>query len=171
MSRKLAYGLLALAALGAGILTQRLLFIKAPPALSEPMLVDLDGRSHSLTEWRGKVVVLNFWATWCAPCREEMPVFAALQQELGDKGLQFVGVAIDDPETVRAYLAGHPVNYPILVGDAGVPAWADGLGNQLAALPFSVVFDRGGRKTHAQTGLFRREQVLGEVESLMEKSP
>lgn len=171
MSRKLAYGLLALMALGAGFLTQRLLFVEAPLAPPEPMLVDLDGRSHSLTEWRGKVVVLNFWATWCAPCREEMPVFAALQQELGDQGLQFVGVAIDDPEAVRGYLARHPVNYPILVGDAGVPAWADGLGNQLAALPFSVVFDRDGRKIHAQTGLFRREQVLGKVASLMEKSP
>ncbi len=168
MTRRLVYGLLALAALGAGILTQRLFFVEAPPPLAEPMLVDLEGRSHALAEWRGKVVVLNFWATWCPPCREEMPAFVALQQELGYKGLQFVGVAIDDPGEVRGYLAKHPVNYPILVGDAGVPAWADSLGNQLSALPFSVVFDRDGRKVHAQTGLFRRAEVLDKVGPLMD---
>ncbi|MDD1649689.1 MAG: TlpA family protein disulfide reductase [Methylococcaceae bacterium] len=168
MTRRLVYGLLALAALGAGILTQRLFFVEAPPPLAEPMLVDLEGRSHALAEWRGKVVVLNFWATWCPPCREEMPAFVALQQELGYKGLQFVGVAIDDPGEVRSYLAKHPVNYPILVGDAGVPAWADSLGNQLSALPFSVVFDRDGRKVHAQTGLFRRAEVLDKVGPLMD---
>ena len=171
MTRKLAYGLLALAALGAGILTQRLFFVGEPPPLPEPMLVDLDGRSHTLAQWRGKVVVLNFWATWCPPCREEMPAFAALQEEQGSKGLQFVGVAIDDPGEVRAYLAKHPVNYPILVGDAGVPAWADSLGNQLSALPFSVVFDRDGRKAHAQTGLFRRAEVLDKVGPLLEMTP
>jgi thiol-disulfide isomerase/thioredoxin len=171
MTRKLAYGLLALAALGAGILSQRLLMDEAPLPLPEPLLTDLDGHRHSLTEWRGKVVVLNFWATWCPPCREEMPAFVTLQQELGRMGLQFVGVAIDDPGEVRAYLERHPVNYPVLVGDAGVPEWADSLGNQLSALPFSVVYDREGQKVHAQTGLFRREQVLSIVAPLLDRAP
>ena len=169
MTRKLAYGLLTLAALGAGILTQRLLVGEAPPP--EPPLTDLDGHRHALAEWRGKVVVLNFWATWCPPCREEMPAFVALQEELGERGLQFVGVAIDDPGAVREYLKKHPVNYPVLAGDSGVPAWADSLGNQLSALPFSAVFDRDGRKVHTQTGLFRREQVLTVVAPLLDRAP
>ena len=169
--RALIFTLIGLVALLAGVLSYQLWSsVKAPQPLSEPTLVDLDGKSHTLAEWRGKVVVLNFWATWCPPCREEMPAFAALQQELGGQGLQFVGVAIDDPAEVRAYLSRHPVNYPILVGDnSAVPAWADSLGNELAALPFSVVLDRAGRLDYAHTGVFRREQVLEKVRPLLER--
>ena len=167
MKRLFVYGLIALLALLAGVIAQR--WISAPPAvvLPEPTLVDLKGEAHRLAEWRGKVLVLNFWATWCAPCREEMPEFDALQKELGDKGLQFVGVAIDDPAVVRGYLAKYPVNYPILVGDAGVPEWADSLGNELSVLPFSVVFDREGRISDAHTGLFRRQELLEKVNPLL----
>jgi thiol-disulfide isomerase/thioredoxin len=161
--------LIGLAALLAGAVSYRLWVMKAPEMLPEPTLVDLDGKAHKLAEWSGKVLVLNFWATWCPPCREEMPAFVALQQELGGQGLQFVGVAIDDPIEVRAYLDRHPVNYPILVGDADVPAWADSLGNQLSALPFSVVFDREGRLAHAHTGLFRRERLMEKVQPLLER--
>ena len=96
-----------------------------------------------------------------------MPEFDALQKELGDKGLQFVGVAIDDPAVVRGYLAKYPVNYPILVGDAGVPEWADSLGNELSVLPFSVVFDREGRIRDVHTGLFRRQELLEKVSPLL----
>ena len=167
MKRLFVYGLVALLALLAGVIAQR--WVSAPPAevLPEPTLVDLNGEAHRLAEWRGKVLVLNFWATWCSPCREEMPEFDALQRELEDKGLQFVGVAIDDPAVVRGYLAKYPVNYPILVGDAGVPEWADSLGNELSVLPFSVVFDREGRISDAHTGLFRRQELLEKVNPLL----
>jgi thiol-disulfide isomerase/thioredoxin len=160
---------LALAALLAGFLTQR--WLKPPPVsppLAEPVLVDLQGGRHALAEWRGKVVVLNFWATWCPPCREEMPVFAALQQEYGERGLQFVGVAIDDPAEVRAFLAKHPVNYPILVGGSDVPGWADSLGNSLSALPFSVILDRSGQVVYRHVGVFRRDQALNELKALLD---
>jgi thiol-disulfide isomerase/thioredoxin len=159
---------LALAGLLAGFLTQRWLR-PAPvsPPLAEPVLVDLQGGRHPLAEWRGRVVVFNFWATWCPPCREEMPVFAALQQELGARGLQFVGIAIDDPAEVRAYLAKHPVNYPILVGGSDVPAWADSLGNALSALPFSVVLDRSGQVVYRHVGVFRRDQALEAIKPLL----
>lgn len=169
MRRWFGYGLIGLLALLAGVMVQRWVSVSAPPAvvLPEPTLVNLNGEAHRLVEWRGKVLVLNFWATWCPPCREEMPEFDALQKELGDKGLQFVGVAIDDAEVVRGYLARHPVSYPILVGDAGVPEWADSLGNDLAALPFSVVFDREGRIHYAHTGVFRRQELLDKVSPLL----
>jgi thiol-disulfide isomerase/thioredoxin len=166
------YGLIALIALAAGVAVQR--WMAAEPAtqsvapISEPVLRDLDGRTHTLAEWRGKVLVLNFWATWCPPCREEMPEFVRLQNELGGQGLQFVGVAIDEPDEVRAFLKDNPVNYPILIGDEQAPDWADSLGNRLSALPFSVVFDRGGKVAHTQTGVFRREQVLETVRPLLD---
>jgi thiol-disulfide isomerase/thioredoxin len=167
MRKGLIYSLIAVAAMLAGFITYRWTSVPSAVVMPEPTLVDLDGGSHGLAEWRGKVLVLNFWATWCPPCREEMPEFDALQKELGNKGLQFVGIAIDDPAVVRSFLAKHPVSYPVLVGNANVPDWADNLGNELSALPFSVVFDREGHKVYAHTGLFRREQLLEKVNPLL----
>jgi thiol-disulfide isomerase/thioredoxin len=170
---KWRYGLIALLALAAGVAMR--LWLAAPePAstpLPEPVLRDLDGRTRHLAEWRGQVVVLNFWATWCPPCREEMPEFVRLQEELGGRGLRFVGIAIDEPDAVRDFLKETPVNYPILIGDEQAPAWADSLGNRLSALPFSVVFDRNGRPAKAHTGIFRREQVLEAVQPLLDGPP
>lgn len=178
MPTKLLYGLLALAALVAGVAAQRWFALSGAPAMPaatapvpEPPLRDLDGKPHSLAEWRGRVVVLNFWATWCPPCREEMPEFARLQQEFGAQGVQFVGVAIDDPEAVAGFLKDHPVNYPIWIGDEQAPAWADRLGNRLSALPFSVVFDREGQPVHAHTGIFQREQVVEAIQPLLGGAP
>jgi len=140
-----------------------------PSALPEPVLVDLEGHSHHLSDWQGKVVVVNFWATWCQPCREEMKEFSGLQDALGSQGLQFVGIAIDDPSTVRAYLQDYPVTYPIWVGGQDVPAWADSLGNDLSALPFTVIFDRHGIKRYAKVGLFPVDPLLQIVKPLLEK--
>jgi peroxiredoxin len=96
-----------------------------------------------------------------------MPEFVRLQNELGGQGLQFVGVAIDEPEAVREFLEERPVNYPILIGGVQATVWADSLGNRLKGLPFSVVFDPAGRRVHAQTGIFRREQVLEAVRPVL----
>ncbi|MGZ8975723.1 redoxin domain-containing protein, partial [Methylomagnum sp.] len=144
MPMKLLYGLVALLALASGVATRHWLAAgpatptaeqQAPaPAVAEPLLRDLDGRARTLAEWRGKVIVLNFWATWCGPCREEMPEFVRLQNELGGQGLQFVGVAIDEVDAVRDYLKETPVNYPVLMGDEHAPGWADQLGNALSGL-------------------------------------
>jgi thiol-disulfide isomerase/thioredoxin len=169
---KLLYASVAVAALAAGIAVQRWMGPDDVPreAIVEPPLHDLDGQPHRLAEWRGQVVVLNFWATWCAPCREEMPAFVRLQKEFARRGLRFVGVAIDDPKEVRAFLKENPVNYPILIGDEKAPGWADQLGNTLSALPFSVVFDREGQVAYAHTGVFKREQVLKAVQPLLDRS-
>ncbi|CAL1238892.1 TlpA family protein disulfide reductase [Candidatus Methylocalor cossyra] len=156
----------ALVALGAGWWAERWLRPE-PTGGAVPLLKDLNGETRSLAEWRGKVLVLNFWATWCPPCREELPEFQRLQEELGGQGLQFVGIAIDEPDAVRGFLNEHPVNYPIWLGDQDAPAWADRLGNRAAALPFSVVFDRAGKSVHTQTGIFPRQQVLEVVRPLL----
>jgi len=150
---------LALLALVAGISVRHWQTVPIKAPLPEPMLVDLEGRAHTLSEWRGKVLVLNFWATWCAPCREEMPEFSRLQSELSSRGLQFVGVAIDEPSEVRDFLKAHPVNYPIWIADDNGPKWADSLGNDISALPFSVVFDPDGKIVKAHIGIFHIEDV------------
>ena len=92
---------------------------EANPAAVEALLAaplpDLDGRKQALYSWRGRVVVVNFWATWCAPCREEIPEFVRMQERYGAQGLQFVGVAIDLPDKVGQFAREFGINYPLLV--------------------------------------------------------
>jgi len=124
-------------------------------------LEDVQDHIHVVPgEWRGKVLIVNFWATWCEPCREEMPEFVRMQNELGGRGLQFVGIALDEAEAVEDFLAGTPVNYPILLGDMAAGEWAEALGNPLSVLPFSVVFDRTGSKVFSRIGVFRPGEIL-----------
>ncbi len=84
-------------------------------------LPELDGKKHSLEEWRGKVIVLNFWATWCPPCREEIPLLIALQKERAAEGLQVVSVAIDNKTAVMLYRQSAGINYPVLMGGDEAP--------------------------------------------------
>lgn len=108
-------------------------------------LKDLDGRTRQISEWDGKLVLLNFWATWCPPCLKEIPLLVATQARLGSKGLQIVGIAMDQPDPVRAYASRLQINYPILVGEAEVAAAMDALGDELGALPFSVLISPDGK--------------------------
>lgn len=123
------------------------------------VLPDAQGHEQALAQWRGKVLVVNFWATWCAPCREEMPQFVATQARDGAKGLQFVGIAVDDPAKVQAFAHELKLNYPALIGGYGAIELSKTLGNDLAALPFTVVVDRGGRVVETQLGPFKQARL------------
>ena len=117
------------------------------------------GKELALSQWKGKVLVVNFWATWCAPCREEMPMFTRLQQELGPKGVQFVGIAVDQPDKVRQFASDLGLNYPALIGGYGAMELSKSLGNSIMALPFTVIVDRGGRVAHTQLGPLKEQQL------------
>ncbi len=100
---------------------------------------DAHGKLHSFSPWRGKTLVVNFWATWCPPCREEMPVFSRLQDHYATRGVQFVGIALDTADQVRAFAASHSLSYPLLIGGSAGVDLARQLGNSSLSLPFTVL--------------------------------
>jgi thiol-disulfide isomerase/thioredoxin len=122
---------------------------------------DLTGKVRSLSEWEGKILVVNFWATWCPPCKEEMPEFDKLQKEYSSRGVQFIGIALDEPKDVEQFLRHSPVGYPILIGEPGGVAWAEELGNAMQVLPFTVVFDQGGHRADSKAGPYTRNELVG----------
>jgi len=122
-------------------------------------LPDLDGRPRFSQEWLGKVLVVNFWATWCPPCRHEMPQFIELQKSHGSRGLQFVGIAIDSLEPVKEFAKSIGVNYPILIGEIDAISLSESLGNRFSSLPFTVVFDRSGKRVFVQVGEVSRQTL------------
>ena len=139
----------------------------ASAALNGLALPDADGKEQRIDQWRGKVVIVNFWATWCAPCREEMPEFIKAQTELGPKGLQIVGIAVDQPDKVRQFVAEIGLNYPALVGGFGAMELSRALGNTVMALPFTVIVDRNGAVAHTQLGVLKPDKLNSIVKQLL----
>ena len=163
MQKKLLYGIpLALAALAAGIWLAQARYAPKIPAASAVAALwqlhfpDVRGHDQPLSQWRGQVVVLNFWASWCAPCREEIPDFVALHTQYRPKGVEFVGIAIDNQASVAQFLQHLPVNYPILIGEGGASSLARQLGNPSGALPYTIVLDRGGHIVLSHLGRLPR---------------
>lgn len=132
-----------------------------------PNFQDLNGKTRNLSEWQGKIILLNFWATWCSPCRKEIPELNRIQREMGNQNLQIIGIAIDDADAVRDFMKHVEVNYPMLIGDERTPEWAEQLGNKLDALPFSVVMDQAGKPVNAHMGILNREKVMEIVKPLL----
>ena len=113
-------------------------------------LADLDGDMRQLSEWSGKGRLVNFWATWCAPCRREIPLLKKTQAAHGADGIQVIGIAVDFPEQVAAYAEEAQFNYPILVGQEDAMAAAEASGIDFIGMPFTMVIAPNGEliKTH-----------------------
>lgn len=160
----------AIIALGLGI-SARYFF---PPAektgisvLPEFNLPDLSGHQHNISEWRGKVLVINFWATWCPPCLKEIPDFVALQEQYADKGLQFIGIALEDREPVAEYTAATNINYPILLGGDNGIALSQQLGNNVGAVPYTLVVGRQGQIIFRHPGELSKQQIAEVIAPLL----
>lgn len=136
--------------------TQMLKIGDAIPAASLP---DLDGTPHTLAEWRGKLVLVNFWASWCGPCREEMPLLDATQKRLAGKGLQIVGIASDSAAATKEFLARTPVSYPILVDDPEQGDLSKRFGNSRDVLPYTVLVSRDGHIVARRAGNFTQSAL------------
>lgn len=139
-----------------------------PRALYEASLPDLTGSSVALKQLLGRPVVVNFWATWCAPCVEEMPHLEALSKSLPD--IQFVGIGIDTAANISQFITKIPVSYPLYVaGHAGI-ALVRELGNAAGGLPFTVLLDAEGRMFDTILGQVSPEDLKVKISRLVAKS-
>ena len=167
--------LIALSALAAGVFVQKNTQTPVAPVAAvvatQPEVdfgfPDVNDKLLSIKDWHGKVLVINFWATWCAPCLQEIPEFIKLQAEYQARGLQFIGVAIDEKQPVQEYLQRVGINYPVMVaGDAGI-AVSQELGNVINALPFTLIVNQAGQIVHRQPGELSNAQILEQVTPLL----
>jgi peroxiredoxin len=129
-------------------------------------LPDIQGKLRDISEWDGKILVINFWATWCPPCVREMPMFVEMQDRNAELGLQFVGVAIDEHDKVQDFMDSMGVNYPMLIGSSDAIAIAKQYGNRFGALPYTVIIDRQGVIRYVQRGELLREVLEQQLAAL-----
>lgn len=128
---------------------------------------DLAGKEQPLKQWQGKVMVLNFWAPWCPPCREEIPDFIGLQDMYRERGVIFVGVAIDEAQNVQSFVDEAGVNYPILLGGMNGVELSSKVGNRLGGLPFTAVIDRSGKIVSTHVGGLSKARLEGVLRALI----
>lgn len=136
-------------------------------ALMATRLPDLDGKLQPLVQWQGKLIAANFWATWCAPCRKEIPLFVRAQERYRHRGLQFIGIAIDDPAKVRAFAAQFKINYPVLLGTMDTLELARKAGNEAGGLPYTVFLGRDGRIAATELGRMTEAELEGHLAALL----
>jgi thiol-disulfide isomerase/thioredoxin len=128
---------------------------------------DLEGQPQPLKQWQGKILVLNFWAPWCPPCRAEIPDFIRLQEEYRAQGVVFVGLALDQKDKVQAFSDEMGINYPILLGENDAAELGKLAGNRLGGLPFTAIFSKNGDIVSTVTGELKREQLEATLKSLI----
>jgi thiol-disulfide isomerase/thioredoxin len=132
-------------------------------ALASASFPDLEGRLRPIADWRGRVAVCNFWATWCGPCREEIPMLVSTREAWLDKGIEIVGISIDKEQNVRQFAKELQISYPLLLGDVGAVDLLRRLGNSAGALPYTVILDRSGRVAVTKLGEIKREELEGHL--------
>ncbi len=159
----------AVFALSAGFLF-RAQSMESPPLSSEESkqgaaailaatLPDIYGENQAVSQWSGNVLVVNFWATWCEPCREEIPEFIETQDKFRDQGLVFLGVALDREEPVISYSHEFGINYPVLIGNLSTWSIAESAGNVHSVLPYTVVIDHQGEIVETYLGRVHQKDL------------
>jgi peroxiredoxin len=129
-------------------------------------MMDIEGNIRNIKDWDGQIVLLNFWATWCPPCLEEIPDFIEIQQDLDKRGFQIIGIAVDNEENVREFANEMEMNYPVLAGEMEAIELSQRYGNTIGGLPFSAIIDKNGKVTHTITGELSRERLISILKQL-----
>ncbi len=130
-------------------------------------LPDASGQMQAVQQWQGKVLVLNYWATWCPPCRQEMPMFSTLHERYAAQGVQFVGLSIDTADKVTEFQKTNPVAYPLLIAPMNALEPTAALGNETQGLPFTVVLDRNGHIAATKLGRFSESDLERLIKQLI----
>lgn len=132
---------------------------QALAALTKARWPDPAGRSIGLADWSNRIRVINFWATWCPPCRAEMPAFSRVQERFADKGVHFVGIGVDSADKIIEFSKTNPVSYPLVMGRQEDLELTALLGNGPLGLPFTMVLDRSGRLDSVQVGRLSESEL------------
>jgi thiol-disulfide isomerase/thioredoxin len=162
--RLLAFALVGLLGLAAGLgvawwkHAERATTATTAP-LFQARFPDAQGQEQALAQWKGRLLVVNFWATWCPPCVKEMPELQTVAQEYSERGVTVVGLAIDNARAVAAFREQHGITLPLLVAGAGGSELGRLLGNQAGALPYTILIDRKGRIVQSRMGQLDAAQL------------
>jgi peroxiredoxin len=135
--------------------------------LATARLTDLSGKARSLSEWQGRILVINFWATWCPPCREEIPALVRARDGMQASGVEFVGIAIDQVAKVQEFARNVHISYPLLMADASGLELVRALGNPSGGLPFTVVLDRKGVIAHRNLGAITQQKIEEQLKPML----
>jgi thiol-disulfide isomerase/thioredoxin len=138
---------------------------QAEAAIFSAQLPDLQNKPQKFSQWQGKPLIINFWATWCSPCREEIPEFIALQKEYSGK-VRFVGIAIDEVKDVAAFAKQYGINYPTLIGEANAMELMRKEGNKLGGLPFTAIYNAKGERIAIELGRLKKEKLENYLKEL-----
>jgi len=141
----------------------RVLEVVTQPSFALP---DVSGVERNFSEWDGKNRIVNFWATWCAPCRREIPLLKAFQDQQGNNGFQVIGIAVDFPEAVANYAEAAQFNYPVLVGEQDAMAIAESSGVEFVGLPFTMFVASDGELLSAYIGELHQTHLDEIVETM-----
>jgi thiol-disulfide isomerase/thioredoxin len=138
----------------------------ATASLLNRQFKDSNGQTQTLANYQGKMLLVNFWATWCAPCVKEMPELSALQKEMQAKGVQIVGIGIDSPSNIKEFLQKYEVSYPVMVAGMEGTDLSRQLGNKSGALPFTLLIDRQGKVAKTYLGRLKMEELHTDITKL-----
>ncbi len=141
----------------------------AAASLYSANMMDANGVKQPLDRYRGKIIVLNFWATWCPPCREEMPELSQLQQEYQNKNVVVIGIAEDELEPVQEFLQTSPVSYPVFIAENEHMELGASLGNHKAVLPYTVIIDANGNVLQSFFGKINKPLLEKSLQNILQQ--
>jgi thiol-disulfide isomerase/thioredoxin len=139
-------------------------------ALLSQSMPDASGTEQALSHWKGKALIVNFWATWCAPCVDEMPELSALQTRIASDGIHIVGIGIDTQPNIAAFAEKYKIAYPLYVGGLGATKLTRELGNQTGGLPFTLLIDSHGSVRKTYLGRLNMDELRKDLALLQDKA-
>jgi thiol-disulfide isomerase/thioredoxin len=167
----LLYGIIGLCFALAGLYLGKRAFDVPPPSpavsnLFAQSLIDAAGQPQSLSQWKGKAVLVNFWATWCAPCVDEMPELSELQTEIASRQIHVLGIGIDSTANIAQFASKYKISYPLYTGGLSGIDLSRQLGNKTGGLPFTVLVGQDGQVKKTYLGRLKIEEVRKDLASL-----